>query len=75
MDKALQKLSQITGNVETESLDPLCSLSFGSLSPETTKAQAELLRQYIVDADEALDPATVEGWLLRRWLLSQLNFN
>ena len=74
MEIALQKLSKITGNVDIESLDPLCSLSFASLSPDIVKAQNELLRRYMTDADQALVPAAVEGWSLRRWLLPQLKF-
>jgi len=66
MEMALQKLSKIT-NVETDSLDPLCSLSFASLSPDIIKAQNELLRRYAKDADQAFTPAAVEAWSSRRY--------
>ena len=74
MSIALQKLSKITGNVETGSLDPFCSLSFACLSSDIIKAQNELLRRYSKDADQAFDPATVEGWSSRRWLSIHLKF-
>ena len=63
---ALQKLFQITGGADPESLDPMCSLSFASLGPDIAKAQTDLLRRYIKDAEHAFDPASVEGWTLRR---------
>ena len=66
MEIALQKLSQIMGSTEIDSWDPLCSLSFACLSPDVAKAQTDLLRRYIKEADEAFDPAAVEGWSSRR---------
>lgn len=68
MEIALRELSRITGNLEIASLDPLCPLSFTTLSPDVARAQTDLLRRYIKDADQALDPAAVEGWSSRRWL-------
>jgi hypothetical protein len=70
MEIALQKLTEITGkNMDTESLDPLCSLSFACLKPDVVKAQTDLLRRYIMNVDRALGPAAVEEWFSRRWLL------
>lgn len=66
MEIALQKLSQIMGTTDIDSWDPLCSLSFACLLPDVAKAQTDLLRRYNKDADEAFDPAAVEGWSSRR---------
>ena len=66
MRVALEKLSQITGNPEVASSDPLCSLSFCSLAPEVIKGQSELLGHYLKDINLAFTPIPPEGWSLRK---------
>ncbi len=66
MEIALQKFSEITGITDVESLDPTCSLSFSSVSTEVAKAQTDVLRRYMKNADRAFNPALVEEWSLRR---------
>src|SRR6188768_3922424 len=57
MTAALRKLAELTGNRDTLTQDPLCSLSFSSLSPEATRSQIELLRHYEKDAHLAFSPS------------------
>ena len=66
MQAALEKLSQITGNPEVAYLDPLCSLSFCSLSPEVIKGQWELLNHYMKNIDLAFMPIPPETRPLRK---------
>ncbi|KAF9535016.1 alpha/beta-hydrolase [Crepidotus variabilis] len=65
MEMALQKLSEIIGDPDMESLDSMSSLSFACLSPEISKAQTDLLKRYGRDAETALDLTDVESWSRR----------
>lgn len=56
MRMALGRLSELTGQSEMASLDPLCSLSFCCLKPEIIAKQEKILRTCSKDIQEAYAP-------------------
>ncbi|KAF8165103.1 alpha/beta-hydrolase [Crassisporium funariophilum] len=65
MKFALDTLSEITGRSEIASLDPLCSMSFSCVPPETIKRQSEVLAAFQKGSRQAFSPLTPDGKPMR----------
>jgi len=75
MAEALKTLSELMGDSNIATRDPMCSLSFSCLSPEVINSQKDAVDFYGKDEWKALSPLGPDGRPIRKCALEVLTLS